>query len=105
MAEAEHLSVFSKSTSTEKGRMDAPAPGGLAKDKPSGSTREGISGAAGKHLQTRVPCPPPPPGALRWAVHRILGLPSLGWDWEILTVVRILQVTEGKGFFWKTFCP
>lgn len=58
MAEAEHLSVFSKSTSTEKGRMDAPAPGGLAKDKPSGSMREGISGAAGKHLQTRVPCPP-----------------------------------------------
>lgn len=57
MAEAKHLSVFRGQLSTEKGRMDAPAPGGLAKDKPSGSMREGISRAEGKHLQSRDPPP------------------------------------------------
>lgn len=47
------------------GWMLLPAAVGQAKDKPSGSKREGISGATGKHLQTREPRPPTPPWSFK----------------------------------------
>lgn len=104
-AEEEHLSVSSRATEFRKGEdgcSPPPPPRSVGqKISPVAARGRGSQEPQESTCRQGNPAPQPHPGALRWAVHRILGLPSLGWDSEILTVVRILQATEGKGF-WKT---